>query len=459
MDSNGIWEGMPGFDGGNRIYAMEMKLMEFETADEYLHMLDLFERRVQQLADESATTDGTFNLVTWSSFEANYVGQNKKGSVKFYTVGDARYIMNMDVGTYYFSKNDSICVPKDSEMFYSIETASYHVKLKNNVSYPTETFGQGKPTYGSEPCRDIFSMLGDVTNRVEDDSEISIDARSLTSALAANLGLNTDLTTILDSEISKMKFKIDEYYPGMEPVICFDEQWCGISFGQNVAIPFIVNGGVYKQFDPLKDCWFDFLVRCRTSASCELNNDYLSRVILVFVPRQLTQQELDGDDDYNIADSSGDDEEVFAFVQSVEKSATALHDAMVNLIGVHEDNLDQLRDHAFKYHAFAANMASWFQKDLSYIDINEMRLWNYGYACDFRSASEIYETFAEPLFVSSGISMFSFEISKHLTFFEKLAGPRISSYGGTWNGLDDISHNDTSSSSRRILNQFSYWRN
>lgn len=427
VDRTGHWENDVNFDPGQRFYMMEMKGVSIDE-EEYSAMMTYFEKEVKKVHDRLLLTDESEAFIAWSSLNVQYITKSSQGTVNFYTVGDASYIMDTNVLLYSFVSHNTMCIPK-STLKYNLPASSYYLTFENTYTYvPSQEPGLSlDPNIMvlDEPCPGIFNITNDFTDEKGATSTVPMDIRSIMTALSVNYKYQSvdELASLITTKLFPgFQFARDDFYAGMNPVFCFDKEVCGIVMGGTIAIPFFFHTGFEQP--TASPCFIDDFTRCPSDGSpCMMSDEMPAYMSFLFISKDKMQ------------------------VPSDEKEITAMHTVRdlakslfaPNRLSTTLDKLFRLSRYTVVLELFARNYPGAFT-------LQEL----YGYPLPSCASSvglledteisfgEISNILLQDICGDVPCSLLNMAISHRLDYFQYLSGLVLNAYGNSWIGALEL---------------------
>lgn len=258
-DDRGFWSTSPRFRFDRSIYELNANGLRL-TNDDWNKALTAVASKLNTTALKGQMRDFAWNMVMWGSF-AITVNSPKGGTMKFYANADSDVIFgeNGDIVSAGFGNKFGLCQPaQDTTAVFDAGSKSFIISRQvcNDppCSYQSSDYCVGQNDDGNSqgpndddaniPQKNILhpSQFGYVFDKTQNKNfEIQIDARSLTTALAVNLGLLSvnDLVQVReDDQIQRFKEQLiakkilpkdkadnlfsfyDPLYAPMDPIYC-----------------------------------------------------------------------------------------------------------------------------------------------------------------------------------------------------------------------------------------------
>eukprot|EP01033_Poteriospumella_lacustris_P004000 gene4000-2851_t len=252
LSSDGYWEGDDSFSYSNAKYVSRFKNARMSVAEYEAYIDTRQSLMIDSLSSMSTQNDLALNLLYWMSYVLVDSGSQTD---RFYMNADPSIIFDRELTAGGLTNQYYDCRDEAST---SYDRANSLLK----VTFDIESFNAGA-------CKNITHALhlGYAENVSPTDFKISVDVRSLITAVAVNRNVMSvsDLQMIEDSsqvtpvnnETYVFARYVDPRYPGMRSIYCSSNttfSFCFLVFGNTLAIPLFSHRGSSAREPIMCDC-------------------------------------------------------------------------------------------------------------------------------------------------------------------------------------------------------------
>ena len=249
-DLNGYWQSDPNFFSNGSNYEINFEGTSI-TTDQYKNIMETFDKKLLALGNKGKLRDMAWNLVALSTYRF----KDDDANMEFSTVSTPLSIFSVAVQTAnYFTRLGGMC-KDDSRIYGRFESpyiTVYTPNKMNETDYSETNFMSSNATV-KIPCHDYItsSMIPNFQLMLIRPgwSRTDFDVRSLTAAIAINMGileLELMATTVSTYpglvKLPSGSFYMDPYYRDVNPFYCLDKQNPG-STGPGSNLCFLLSGG------------------------------------------------------------------------------------------------------------------------------------------------------------------------------------------------------------------------